>query len=973
MPFKILIAFLFFSSLSFGQEICDNGIDDDGDGLIDLLDDDCHCGVGLNPILIDAIPNPNFDTSSCCSYSPAPNDFLTCLDDWSYGYGGNPFYTQTPYHIIEVSSCNLCNAGSFYPLLWDQPVECTSISNNGYLGIFFDAEFQHFNPINQPTNWQELASANTCLDIPFVPGNNYSVTLEAFNTKIFYDTAWTPNAYNNFFNIDFSLYGSNNCANVPKLSRCADANWTLEDSKYQFLPADQQWHDVVFNVNPTTTINALSFAPSCGISNYFDVYNDNFILFDSIRVEYSPDYNVSVSQTGSFCLNDLILHANIDTVGGQWQWYKDSVALVGQVSDSLDVLGLGFGGFTFGGGSYTAVYMLNGRCQGAAKTLTFNNDSVPRAFMYLPETACVGESVFFDGEGFVTNGAVNSIVDYGWIFGDGGISLAEDTNYIYLNPGTYEVQLGVESNSGCFDTATSEIIIFPKPDVNFSVSETCIYDSLNFIDLSTITVGSIDSISWDFGNGTFSNDSISKALFSSPGLKNIELFAMSDTGCVDSLTLPIMVNPAPVAFFSVDDNCANDNLSLANLSFISDGSLLTYFWNFGNTITSTLETPTHSYPNEGTFDIQLIVNSDSSCVDTFDLSHISHPIPIANFLDSINCFQGVFTEISSISTGSINQINWTLGSITNSNDSIATINFPSIGTYPINLEVISEFGCNHDTSRNIIIDQIFEAEFTTDGELVCEGGCIKFTNTSTLLTGQTNYTWEFSDGQVSHLLNPEICFNSSQNGSEQLSVKLFVETETGCFDTITKNNYLNIIQIPKAYFVYSPDSATTYNPNIQFTNLSEGATFYEWNFGDNTNSSLINPFHTYPDIANIYTVQLDAIDSTETCMNSYAISITIIDDIIFYIPNIFTPNGNGFNETFSPVFYSGVNPYHFRMEIFNRWGETVFISENPDFGWNGQYGNNSIIQDGTYVWKIDYQETMSDAIHQQTGFVTIIK
>ena len=78
-------------------------------------------------------------------------------------------------------------------------------------------------------------------------------------------------------------------------------------------------------------------------------------------------------------------------------------------------------------------------------------------------------------------------------------------------------------------------------------------------------------------------------------------------------------------------------------------------------------------------------------------------------------------------------------------------------------------------------------------------------------------------------------------------------------------------------------------------------------------------------------------------------------------------------KTFQPVFYSGFDKYDFHLMIFNRWGEVVFESYNAEKGWNGHYGDGGLVQDGVYVWQIEFKEAMSDRRHTHRGHVTVLK
>ena len=138
-------------------------------------------------------------------------------------------------------------------------------------------------------------------------------------------------------------------------------------------------------------------------------------------------------------------------------------------------------------------------------------------------------------------------------------------------------------------------------------------------------------------------------------------------------------------------------------------------------------------------------------------------------------------------------------------------------------------------------------------------------------------------------------------------------------------------------------------------------------------SNEVNPSHTFPDVPNVdYLVTLYA-ENSLGCRDSLSKYIYVNDVIIFYIPNSFTPDGDEYNQEFKPIITSGVDIYNYHMTIFNRWGEILFESYNPNFGWNGTYGGAGLVNEGTYIWQIEFKETMSDKSHKHRGHVTILK
>jgi gliding motility-associated-like protein len=123
-----------------------------------------------------------------------------------------------------------------------------------------------------------------------------------------------------------------------------------------------------------------------------------------------------------------------------------------------------------------------------------------------------------------------------------------------------------------------------------------------------------------------------------------------------------------------------------------------------------------------------------------------------------------------------------------------------------------------------------------------------------------------------------------------------------------------------------------------------------------------------------YVVELIAI-SPLGCADTTTRAIVVQEELIFYIPNTFTPDGDDFNEYFQAIFTSGYDPYDFNLYIFNRWGEIIWESHDASIGWDGTYGvdRSELVQDGTYTWKIDFKTTMSDERIEVVGHVNVVK
>lgn len=101
---------------------------------------------------------------------------------------------------------------------------------------------------------------------------------------------------------------------------------------------------------------------------------------------------------------------------------------------------------------------------------------------------------------------------------------------------------------------------------------------------------------------------------------------------------------------------------------------------------------------------------------------------------------------------------------------------------------------------------------------------------------------------------------------------------------------------------------------------------------------------------------------------------TIEMDLVYYVPNSFTPDGDELNNTFKPVFTAGFDPYNYNMKIYNRWGELIFESKDVDYGWDGAYmGAKGLCQEGTYIWVIEFKLLNKDVRKRINGHTTLIR
>jgi len=294
---------------------------------------------------------------------------------------------------------------------------------------------------------------------------------------------------------------------------------------------------------------------------------------------------------------------------------------------------------------------------------------------------------------------------------------------------------------------------------------------------------------------------------------------------------------------------------------------------------------------------------------------------------------------------------WTPPTITTNSAGLSTYNFsPNPGQ------------CAVSQNMDIVVNDLPIVSFSGDSLLGCAPHSVVLSSPNDVCT------WTISNGII--LEGNQVTLNLTNPGCYNVTLEV---DENGCTNSLTMPNYLCVQEDPIANFTVSPDVFTDNDVLVSFTNLSSGASSFLWDFGDGNTSSYINPTNLYETTDEGALITLTAI-SEFGCTDQVQLIIEYDEQEIFYIPNTFTPDGDNFNQMFTPVFYSGFDPYNFEMLIFNRWGEIVFETQNSETGWDGTYGvNGTKAMDGTYSWKITYKNPKTDQRKVISGHVTLLR
>jgi gliding motility-associated-like protein len=161
---------------------------------------------------------------------------------------------------------------------------------------------------------------------------------------------------------------------------------------------------------------------------------------------------------------------------------------------------------------------------------------------------------------------------------------------------------------------------------------------------------------------------------------------------------------------------------------------------------------------------------------------------------------------------------------------------------------------------------------------------------------------------------------------------------------------------------------------VQFQNLTAGADSIYWNFYNAGESTLANPIWTFPDIETTspYLICLTA-GNEYGCLDTLCQEVFVENVLQVFVPNTFTPDGDGLNDVFLPVINGEVEG-SYRFWVFNRWGDVVFYTEEVGKAWTGGYdGGNYYIQDGYYLWKIEVDDLETSKTKTFEGNVFILR
>jgi len=615
------------------------------------------------------------------------------------------------------------------------------------------------------------------------------------------------------------------------------------------LPSGGTWTGTNVNASGLFTINSAGNFPLV-----YTTGAGNCLTRDTMIMTIHALPVVNAGNDLEFCLTDAAQNLVGTPSGGTWTGTGITNASLGTFDPQVATVGL-----------HQIVYSYIDPITTCVNTDTLYVDVHPLPVVSFNFSPIICETV---AETFNnTSTLVNSTQ---WNFGDGSGSTVNSPSHSFATIGFYPIQAIVTTLYGCVDSLTQTIEVREVPVPNFVLTpdSSCGPVSVNFTNNST---GIGLSYAWDFGNGQTSTLQNPGAVTYVAGIVadtiyTIELAVTNMCGTVyyyDS----VIVMPSPTAIFGPDFNSGCSPFT-ANFASVSLGLPDSYYWDFGNGVTSATTDSlfqqtytTGSTPTDYT--IMLVVINECGTDTAY------HTITVTP--NNVNAFFNT-SATTACNNLTVNFTQYTLGGTlwswdfgdgTTSSQYSPSHTYSSAGTY--NVSLFANDGCSFDTANvTIIVNQSPVVDFSVLPDSVCINTPFSFINES---IGAVSSYWTFGDGTNSNITSPTHVYGTS--GNYQVTL-VGTSLLNGCTASVTQTVHVSVN--PVSQFTLNPSNGCV-PLDVQFTNQSSGAAFYSWDFGDGNTSVLPNPNHTYSTVG-VFTAQL-IVENVNGCLDTSYQNVTV--------------------------------------------------------------------------------------------------
>ncbi|MFN2428963.1 MAG: PKD domain-containing protein [Cryomorphaceae bacterium] len=545
-----------------------------------------------------------------------------------------------------------------------------------------------------------------------------------------------------------------------------------------------------------------------------------------------------------------------------------------------------------------------------------------------------------------------------WDFGDpttdDDISNDYNASYTYPDTGTYVVTLITNAGFFCSDTTELELPLYYENTIDVEIAS---FECIDGEQVFTFEAdGNFDQengvVEWDFGENASpqfgTGLTVEGVTFSALGDQQVLVEVLNNICTAEDEVTITIPDPPEATIDPQDVFCNGLNYQFTHQS--ENASI--YSWDFGvegvDDDVSDQASAGYTFPEPGDYTVSLTVQAPDNCpitvTEDFNVTPLLAP-EIAS--TDIACLEN--NSINFEADGSYTPSATFLWEFESANPATSTaenpegISFEEAGSHPVSL-TISENGCSRTAETQMIIHQNPVADFSANLPEGCAPLDFSFANNSISESSSVSYLWDFGDGNTSP--NRNVTHTYENPGT--YSVSLYLENLNGCIDSdqIFKEDLVTVLPTPTANFRVDPNVVSAVNPELEIIDLSEGNTSCSYFF----DGQLFEDCQFEHLLENVEPQTITLTVSNEFgCTDRIEGDIRISDHLIF-IPNAFTPDGDGLNDIFMP---ESTGVVRMEMTIINRWGEVVHSNTDEKIGWNGSSPDSEYFaQPGVYQYII---------------------
>lgn len=504
----------------------------------------------------------------------------------------------------------------------------------------------------------------------------------------------------------------------------------------------------------------------------------------------------------------------------------------------------------------------------------------------------------------------------------------------------FEALLTTPCGNGTF---SDTLYILDAPVAAFSGNATqgCSPVVVSFSNTSTNSTQYI----WDFGDGVpLTVNTLSSQTHSFDSTVSVQLIASYNGECADTASSIVTVFQHPQVSVNSGTICSGNSLQL-----VASGAV-NYIWlpaaGLSNIVNQT------ALANPQTSTTYTVIGTDNNlCTDSAIAVVTVQELTVLVNSDTI-C-GGNTTDLTLLVASGASTYMWSPASGLNVSTGPVVEARPTVSTMYV-VTGYSDFGCA-DTAV-AVVTVIPDFQLNVNSGAVCPDESIQLQ-----ASGAISYTWSPAD----HLnLSTGSIVTASPTSSETFTV---TGTKLGCTKTATAT----VIVHPKpvATITSSPTELSAGNTEVHLQGGESGNDNW-WYYNGQVISQSTDFFYTLPAQPGSYRIDL-IVENEFGCSDSTYKVFLIKEELIFYVPNTFTPDGDEYNQSFQPVITSGMDKNSYKLLIYNRWGELIFESHDPERGWDGTYAG-FICMNGIYTWQIEFKAQYTDERYVYNGHVQLL-